>query len=167
MSVNRRIRFAVAGSALTFALSTFGVSPVQADDQQPPGIEVDMPADLEITEATEVPKGSEPSSGSSTHPCIGYTTTYASSGCFQPYGDVFYVTDLLADGRSAAVGVFTDYGRAKQACVFSLGAGKTGKCDWDYWEKGNVKLEILLYDRATKGWYQPEAWSDWLPVDGQ
>lgn len=42
MSVKGRLKVAVAGSALTFALSTFGVSPVQADDQQPPGIEVDI-----------------------------------------------------------------------------------------------------------------------------
>ena len=152
------------------ALSTFGVSPAQADGQQPIGPEVEMPADVEITEATEVPEGTESgdaAAATADHPCIGYTATYASAGCFQASGDVFIAKDLLADGKSAAIGIVTDYGRAKQYCVVNLGAGKTGKCDLDYWEEGNVKLQVLLYDSDTKGFYQPEAWSEWLPVDGQ
>lgn len=168
MRVNGRLKTAVAGGALALALSAFGVSPVEADDGQPTGLEVEMPTDLKITEATEVPEGTEPSAAAAaTHPCIGYTATYASSGCFQAYGDVIIAKDLLADGKSAAVGVFTDYGRAAEVCIVSFGAGTTGKCDMDYWEKGNVQLKVLLYDYDTDEYYQPIAWSDWLPVDGQ
>lgn len=170
MSANGRLKLAVAGSALALAMSTFGVSPAQADDQQPIGLEVEMPANLKITEATEVPEGAETAdaaAATATHPCIGYTATYASDGCFQAYGDVFYATDLLADGKSAAIGIFTDYGRVEEVCIVSLGAGKRGKCDLDYWEKGSVKLEVLLYDSDTNKFYQPVAWSGWLPVDSQ
>ncbi|MFJ3594522.1 hypothetical protein ACIQUY_34590 [Streptomyces sp. NPDC090231] len=125
---------------------------------------------MEIVEATAPPAGTAPA-GSATvladHPCIGWTYAYGSTGCFQAYGDVIWAMDTKADGMSAAVIVNTNYGRAPYACVNSMGNGTSGRCDKDYWESGDVRLQVLRYDYDTKNFYQPEAWSGWLPVDGQ
>lgn len=68
---------------------------------------------------------------------------------------------------SSAVGVYTDYGRASFVCINSGGSGSWATCNKDYWEKGDVQLRVLRYDGDTDTFYQPEAWSGWIPVDGQ
>lgn len=54
---------------------------------------------------------------------------FVAVGCFKEYGDLFYVKDVNAEGRSAMI-VWTDMqGYVKAACVNSRGSGTTGKCD--------------------------------------
>ncbi|CAM5726440.1 hypothetical protein SBADM41S_09116 [Streptomyces badius] len=50
---------------------------------------------------------------------------------------------------SAAVGVYTDYGRAEEVCVNKLGVNTWATCNKDYRESGNVRLRILRYDGDT------------------
>lgn len=99
--------------------------------------------------------------------CLGATASYGAEGCFQHNGDTTWVADTVADGMSAAVGVYTDYGRPSFACINNQGAHTWAICKKDYRETGNVRLRILRYDGDTKKFYQPESWSGWIPVDGQ
>ncbi|WP_306292943.1 hypothetical protein [Streptomyces tsukubensis] len=127
---------------------------------------------LEIVEATPLPLGEEPpvevaKAAGSTHACLGATAVAGAEGCFQPYGDVIWVHDTKSDGRSAAVGVTTDYGRAGYVCIHSGGAGTWGTCNKNYKETGNVKLQVATYEKPTGRYFQPLAYSGWIPVDGQ
>lgn len=128
MSANWRLKSAVTGGVVSLALSAFGVSPAQADDQPPTGlVKVEVPADMEIVEATAPPAGTAPA-GSATvladHPCIGWTYAYGSTGCFQAYGDVIWAMDTKADGMSAAVIVNTNYGRAPTPASTAWGTAR-------------------------------------------
>ncbi|WP_324607912.1 hypothetical protein [Streptomyces sp. Tu6071] len=93
--------------------------------------------------------------------------TIGSQGCFQPYGDVVFSGDTQADGRSSVTIVYTDYGREPFGCYNSTGANTWVKCNKNYREDGNVYLKVLRYDKPTGKYYQPEAKSSWIPVDGQ
>ncbi|WP_445046878.1 hypothetical protein [Streptomyces drozdowiczii] len=136
-----------------------------------PGQEVVLPAGTEIVNGepggTEPPDASAPPSGGPTSVCLGGVATYGSQACFQHYGDTTWVADTEKDGRSAAVAVYTDYGRAEFVCINYYGANTWATCKKDYWEKGNVRLLVLRYDYETKKFYQPENTSQWVPVDGQ
>ncbi|MFE9252226.1 hypothetical protein [Streptomyces sp. NPDC007088] len=99
--------------------------------------------------------------------CIGRTAAYGSSACFVPDGDVVWVLDTEKDGMSAAAGIYTDYGRAPEACLNKSGVNHWVKCDFDYSEKGRVQLRAFRYDTDTDKFYVPEAYSDWLPVNGR
>ncbi|MFF1738057.1 hypothetical protein [Streptomyces sp. NPDC058247] len=174
MSENWRIRFSVLCGASALALSVVTGAPAQADDSSGDLVEVEMPADVQIVEGvTPEPGAALPSlegtsratAASST--CLGTTSAYGSKGCFQHDGDIVWAYDSEADGMSAAVGVYTDYGRAAEVCINSLSAGTWATCNKDYSEDGNVRLQVLRYDGDTGKFYQPEAWSGWIPVDGQ
>ncbi|MFH9760072.1 hypothetical protein ACH4MJ_08930 [Streptomyces anulatus] len=143
-----------------------------------PGATVPFPAD-EAEQAeqagpvqTATPGGQAEAVGAakatpSSSTCLGSTTAYGVSGCFQHNGDIVWAGDTKKDGMSAAVGVYTDYGRAEEVCVNKLGADTWATCNKDYREGGDVRLRVLRYDGDTGKFYQPETWSGWIPVDGK
>lgn len=133
--------------------------PVESVD---PAVPVVTPAPGGRAEAVGAAKATPSSSA-----CLGSTTAYGTSGCFQHNGDIVWAGDTKKDGMSAAVGVYTDYGRAEEVCVNKLGAGTWATCDKDYREGGDVRLRVLRYDGDTGKFYQPETWSGWIPVDGK
>ncbi len=133
-----------------------------------------MPGDVEIIEGTApAPGTADPLSGgtfktaAASGACLGTTSTYGVKGCFQPGGDIVWSRDTEKDGMSAAVGVYTDYGRPAAVCVNKLGADTWATCNKDYREDGNVRLRVMRYNGDNGKFYQPEAWSGWIPVDGQ
>ncbi|CAM5711140.1 hypothetical protein SALBM135S_01633 [Streptomyces alboniger] len=173
MSTKTRLQCAVLSGAAMFALSATVAFPAQADEQPSAElVKVEMPADLEIVEATPATAAtpapdSAAASRAPSRPCLGVTSTYGSAGCFQPYGDLIWTQDTASDGLSSVTVVYTDYGRPAYGCVNSNKADSWGYCNKDYKEKGNVRLKVLRYDSKTKDWYQPIAQSDLIPVDGQ
>lgn len=92
--------------------------------------------------------------------------TYGSKVCFQHDGDVVWVLDTAADGMSAFGGIYTNYGRAPEGCRNKSGAQQWVYCDKDYAEDGKIRLRALRYDGDTGKYYQPEAYSGWLSVNG-
>ncbi|WP_424918425.1 hypothetical protein [Streptomyces sp. wa1064] len=121
---------------------------------------------------TPVPGGQAEAVGAakaspSSSTCLGSTAAYGSTGCFQHNGDIVWAGDTKKDGMSAAVGVYTDYGRAEEVCVNKLGVDTWATCNKDYREDGDVRLRVLRYDGDTGKFYQPETWSGWIPVDGK
>lgn len=189
MRGNWRSRLSVLAGASALALSAVTGPPALADDAPVSPQEVRMPADVRIVEggATEpgenVPSPAGPveapapggqaeavaaaKTAPSSSACLGSTTAYGSSGCFQHNGDVIWAGDTKKDGMSAAIGVYTDYGRAEEVCVNRLGVDTWATCNKDYREAGDVRLRALRYDGDTGKFYQPEAWSGWIPVDGK
>ncbi|MFI2312995.1 hypothetical protein AMK17_02100 [Streptomyces sp. CB00072] len=133
--------------------------PVESVDPAGP---VETPVSGGQAEAVGAAKAS-PSSST----CLGSTAAYGSTGCFQHNGDIVWAGDTKKDGMSAAVGVYTDYGRAEEVCVNKLGVDTWATCNKDYREDGDVRLRVLRYDGDTGKFYQPETWSGWIPVDGK
>ncbi|MFB6670467.1 hypothetical protein [Streptomyces parvus] len=185
MRENWRSKLSVLAGASALALSAVTATPALADDAPETPVEIQLPADVRIVEGlatepgTEIPfpadedettgpvgamaaKAAPPS-----NTCLGATAAYGSSGCFQHNGDIIWAGDTKKDGMSAAVGVYTDYGRAEEVCVNKLGVNTWATCNKDYRESGNVRLRILRYDGDTGKFYQPETWSGWIPVDGK
>ncbi|MFE1369971.1 hypothetical protein ACFW84_37825 [Streptomyces anulatus] len=142
--------------------------PADQDDQAGPVESVDPAGPVE----TPVPGGQAEAVGAakaapSSSTCLGSTAAYGVSGCFQHNGDIVWAGDTKRDGMSAAVGVYTDYGRAEEVCVNKLGVDTWATCNKDYREGGDVRLRVLRYDGDTGKFYQPETWSGWIPVDGK
>ncbi len=100
------------GAAVLFPADQAG--PVESVDPAGP---VGTPVPGGQVEAVGAAKAS-PSSST----CLGSTAAYGVSGCFQHNGDIVWAGDTKKDGMSAAVGVYTDYGRAEEVCVNKLGA---------------------------------------------
>ncbi|MFI1222216.1 MULTISPECIES: hypothetical protein [unclassified Streptomyces] len=189
MSENWRSKLSVLAGASALALSAVTATPALADDAPVSPQEVQMPADLRIVEGvapapgTTVPSPAESAgetepagsaeavaaakAASPSNTCLGSTSVYGSSGCFQHNGDIVWAGDTKKDGMSAAVGVYTDYGRAEEVCVNKLGVNTWATCNKDYRENGKVRLRVLRYDGDTGKFYQPETWSGWIPVDGK
>ncbi|OKJ57945.1 hypothetical protein [Streptomyces sp. CB02115] len=195
MRENWRSKLSVLAGASALALSAVTATPALADDapvspqevQMPtdvkiveggatdPGAEVPFPADQEdqaVPVGTPVPGGQVEAVGAakaapSSSTCLGSTAAYGVSGCFQHNGDIVWAGDTKKDGMSAAVGVYTDYGRAEEVCVNKLGVDTWATCNKDYREGGDVRLRVLRYDGDTGKFYQPETWSGWIPVDGK
>ncbi|MFH9609995.1 hypothetical protein [Streptomyces sp. NPDC017448] len=192
MRGNRRSKLSVLAGASALALSAATATPALARDAARAAVEVSMPADIGIVEGVATAPGAEPGTDtpfpadedetgtagkaeavvsaqaappSST--CLGGTAAYGAKGCFQHNGDIVWAGDTQKDGMSAAVGVYTDYGRAAEVCVNKLGAATWATCNKDYRESGDIRLRVLRYDGDTGKFYQPEAWSGWLPVDGK
>ncbi|MFY0509036.1 hypothetical protein ACOMD4_01315 [Streptomyces anulatus] len=142
--------------------------PADQEDQAGPVESVDPAGPVE----TPVPGGQAEAVGAakavpSSSTCLGSTAAYGTSGCFQHNGDIVWAGDTKKDGMSAAVGVYTDYGRAEEVCVNKLGVDTWATCNKDYREGGDVRLRVLRYDGDTGKFYQPETWSGWIPVDGK
>ncbi|MFJ4903435.1 hypothetical protein [Streptomyces sp. NPDC088727] len=158
-----------AVAALTFSVLT--AAPALADESSEVLRELPIPAGTEIIEGTPVPPGTEPPqaglSKAAPTGCLGPTAAYGVQGCFQHYGDTTWSGDTKSDGMSAAVGVFTNYGRASFVCLDTQGVNTWATCKKDYWEDGDVRLQVLRYDGDTGKFYEPENWSGWIPVDGQ
>jgi hypothetical protein len=186
MRGNWRSKVSVLAGASALALSAVTATPALADDAPEAPLEVQMPADVKIVAGAAPAPGTEvpfPVDGTETtgtadavasamaappsNTCLGATAAYGSSGCFQHNGDIIWAGDTKKDGMSAAVGVYTDYGRAEEVCVNKLGVNTWATCNKDYRETGNVRLRVLRYDGDTGKFYQPEAWSGWIPVDGK
>lgn len=154
-------------------IAPLAATPALADSAPDEPQEVSMPAGTEIVVGVApalgaaVPSTDSALAAAASHPCLGTTSTYGARGCFQPYGDVIWSRDTERDGKSSAVGVYTDYGRASSVCINKGGVDTWATCNKDYWEKGNVQLRVLRYDSDTGKFYQPEDWSGWIPVDGQ
>ncbi|PCG85726.1 hypothetical protein CIB93_12440 [Streptomyces sp. WZ.A104] len=173
MRENRRSKLSVLAGASGLALSAVTAAPALADDVPESPREVEMAADVKVVEGIAPALGpaagpaaaAEAATASDT--CLGSTAAYGSSGCFQHNADIVWAGDTKKDGMSAAVGVYTDYGRAEEVCVNNLGVNTWAGCDKDYRESGNVRLRVLRYDGDTGKFYQPEAWSGWVPVDGK
>ncbi|MGW7094381.1 hypothetical protein [Streptomyces sp. NPDC054874] len=186
MRENWRSKLSVLAGASAVALSAVTATPALADDAPATPLEVQLPADVSIVEGIvpepgmEIPfpvDGTEPTGAPDavasakaappSNTCLGSTAAYGSTGCFQHNGDIVWAGDTKKDGMSAAVGVYTDYGRAEEVCVNKLGVNTWATCNKDYRETGNVRLRVLRYDGDTGKFYQPEAWSGWIPVDGK
>ncbi|MGC5529317.1 hypothetical protein [Streptomyces sp. SR-10] len=195
MRENWRSKLSVLAGASALALSAVTATPALADDAPVSPQEVQMPADVKIVEGgvtdpgaavplpadeaeqagpveTATPGGQAEAVGAakatpSSSTCLGSTAAYGVSGCFQHNGDIVWAGDTKKDGMSAAVGVYTDYGRAEEVCVNKLGADTWATCNKDYREGGDVRLRVLRYDGDTGKFYQPETWSGWIPVDGK
>ncbi|WP_327713538.1 hypothetical protein OG912_25135 [Streptomyces sp. NBC_00464] len=169
MRERKRRRWGVPGgvAALTFSILT--ATPALADESVEGLQQVSIPAGAEIVEGTaaEPPRVGLSKAAPSSSACLGPVAAYGVQGCFQHYGDTIWSGDTVADGMSAAVGVYTDYGRASFVCINKQGAGSWATCKKDYWEEGDVQLRALRYDGDTGKFYQPEARSGWIPVDGQ
>ncbi|MFI0931840.1 hypothetical protein ACH4RG_08880 [Streptomyces sp. NPDC021019] len=188
-----RSKVSVLAGASALAVSVVTVTPTLADHVPVGPQEVRMPADVRIAEGGATPPGEtgpfpvepvEPmgpvegaasggqaeavvAAAPSSSACLGSTVAYGASGCFQHNGDIIWAGDTKKDGMSAAVGVYTDYGRAEEVCVNKLGVDTWATCNKDYREDGNVRLRVLRYDGDTGKFYQPETWSGWLPVNGK
>ncbi|WP_393057564.1 hypothetical protein [Streptomyces sp. LN549] len=173
MRERMRGRWAVLGGVAALAFSIPTTAPALADESAPALQEVSVPAGAEVIRGTAAVPGAEPSrvglfaAAPSSSECLGPVAAYGAQGCFQHYGDTTWSGDTVADGMSAAVGVYTDYGRASFVCINNQGAGTWATCKKDYWEDGDVQLRVLRYDGDTGKFYQPEAWSGWIPADGQ
>ncbi|WP_097869868.1 hypothetical protein [Streptomyces sp. rh34] len=192
MRENWRSTLSVVAGASALALSAVTATPALAYDAPVGPQEVRMPANVAIVEGgatepgaaapfpvdpvgpveTAVPGGQAEAVGTakaapSSSTCLGSTAAYGSSGCFQHNGDIIWAGDTKKDGMSAAVGVYTDYGRAEEVCVNKLGVDTWATCNKDYREDGNVRLRVLRYDGDTGKFYQPETWSGWIPVNGK
>ncbi|MEW2313436.1 hypothetical protein AB0918_33160 [Streptomyces sp. NPDC006864] len=196
MRENWRSKSSVLAGAAALALSAVTVTPALAhpavtatlafaDDVPQTSVEVPLPADVRIVEGLTTEAGTEAplpgDEGGTTEPvgvmaakaappsnaCLGATAAYGASGCFQHNGDIIWAGDTEKDGMSAAVGIYTDYGRAEEVCINKLGVNTWATCNKNYRESGNVRLRVLRYDGDTGKFYQPEATSGWLPVDGK
>ncbi|MFD5700548.1 hypothetical protein [Streptomyces lasiicapitis] len=174
MRAKLRVKLSVLAGASALALSVVAATPALADDSSEGLEEVQMPADVEVLEGvapvpgTAVPFiGGASKAAAASGTCLGATSAYGAKGCFQPHGDVVWSHDTEKDGMSAAVGVYTNYGRAAAVCINKLGVGTWATCNKDYSEDGDVRLRVLRYDGDTGKFYQPQAWSGWIPVDGQ
>ncbi|MEU4179010.1 hypothetical protein [Streptomyces sp. NPDC026589] len=188
-----RSKVSVLAGASALAVSVVTVSPALADGVPAGPQEVRIPADVRIVEGGATAPGetvpfpaeaAEPAgpvegatpggqaeavaaAAPSSSACLGSTAAYGASGCFQHNGDIVWAGDTKKDGMSAAVGVYTDYGRAEEVCVNKLGVDTWATCNKDYREDGNVRLRVLRYDGDTGKFYQPETWSGWIPVNGK
>ncbi|WP_199781380.1 hypothetical protein [Streptomyces sp. SPB074] len=160
-------RWGTLAGAAALGGALLGTGPASAAQEAPEVVEgVDMGTAGPLAESgTEAARAATATTAAPS--CIGTTAAYGATVCFVPYGDVVWVLDTKKDGMSAAGGVYTDYGRASRVCVNSAGVNHWVKCDYDYWEKGNIQLRALRYDSGTAKFYVPDAWSDWLPVDGK
>ncbi|WP_405651092.1 hypothetical protein [Streptomyces sp. RK9] len=174
MGANWRVRLSVLAGASALAASVVTAAPALAEE--PPGglQEVQMPANVEILDGVApapeaaVPfTGGGPKAAAASDTCLGTTSAYGARGCFQHNGDIVWARDTEKDGMSAAVGVYTDYGRPAAVCINKLGADTWATCNKDYSENGKVRLRVMRYDGGNGKFYQPETWSGWIPVDGQ
>ncbi|MFJ4969568.1 hypothetical protein [Streptomyces sp. NPDC088755] len=184
MRENWRIKVSALAGASALAFSALTVTPALAEDAVDSLQEVQMPADVKIVEGVAPEAGTdlpsfEPEADApsavqasakavpSANTCLGSTAAYGVKGCLQHNRDIVWSGDTKKDGMSAAVGVYTDYGRAAEVCINKLGVNTWATCDKDYREAGNVRLRVLRYDGDTGKFYQPETWSGWIPVDGK
>ncbi|WJV44271.1 hypothetical protein [Streptomyces flavofungini] len=174
MRANWRVKWSVLAGASALAVSAVTVTPALAEE--PPGglQEVQMPMDVEILEGiapapeTPVPfMDGAPKAAAASGACLGSTAVYGARGCFEHSGDIVWARDTEKDGMSAAVGIYTDYGRPAAVCVNRLGVNTWATCDKDYREDGKVRLRVMRYDSGNGKFYQPETWSGWIPVDGR
>ncbi|MFE7627265.1 hypothetical protein [Streptomyces sp. NPDC057509] len=168
-----RGRLGALTGAAVLAVSVMTTMPALADESPgelrevtlPPGTEIVMATPVAASKGTSAPASAD--AGGLPAECLGVTASYGAVGCFQHYGDTVWSADTQADGMSSAVGVYTDYGREPAVCVNPRGVGTMATCKYDYWEKGNVQLLVMRYDGDTGTFYQPQARSSWLPVDGK
>lgn len=174
MRVDWHPKLGVLVGASALALTVVTATPALADDSSGDLQEVEMPADVEILEGvapapeTTVPfLAGMPKAAAASDTCLGDASAYGVKGCFQHNGDVVWSRDTEKDGMSAAVGIYTDYGRASAVCINKLGVSTWATCNKDYREDGKVRLRVMRYNAETGKFYQPESWSGWIPVDGQ
>ncbi|SCE68253.1 hypothetical protein GA0115257_101147 [Streptomyces sp. LcepLS] len=162
-------RWGALAGAVVLGGALLGTAPASAAEEAPEIVEgVDMGTQGPLAETGADGTATRAAAETTAAPsCIGTTVAYGSTVCFAPYGDVVWVLDTKKDGMSAAGGVYTDYGRGSRVCVNKAGVDHWVKCDYDYWEKGNIQLRALRYDSGTGKFYVPDAWSDWIPVDGK
>jgi hypothetical protein len=90
------------------------------------------------------------------NPGGGCNDVTGAEGCFEPDGDKFYVKDTKADGYSAVVRWYTDYGRWG-TCRNSLGAGKWAVCNKDFKEGYYIHWRVTRYNGDTGKWVDPES----------
>lgn len=83
--------------------------------------------------------------------------TTGSLACFKPDGDHIYVKDTKADGYSAVMRWYTDYGRWG-TCRNALKAGTWGVCNKDFAEKPHtLYFRATRYNGTTGKWVSPES----------
>ena len=82
--------------------------------------------------------------------------TTGATACFDPDGDVIYVKDIKADGYSAVMRWYTDYGRWG-TCRNANGAGTWAKCNKDFAEGHTITWRATQYNGDTKKWVNPES----------
>jgi hypothetical protein len=169
MRTKRRGRPGVLTAAAVLVLSVLIASPARAYGAPPGWREVKIPPGTTLTQAAAPALALTKAAATAAPPgsCLGSTAAYGAGGCFVAYGDIVWAGDLRADGMSAAVGIYTDYGRPADVCVNKNGVNTWATCNKNYREDGNVRLQVWRYDSDTGKFYQPEAWSPWIPVDGQ
>lgn len=167
-------RWGTLAGAAALGCALLGTGPASAADEEPgttpevvEGVDMGTRGPFAESGAAEGLATRAVAAADAAPRCVGTTAAYGSTTCFVPHGDVVWVLDTRKDGMSAAAGVYTDYGRASRVCVNKAGANHWVTCDYDYWEKGDIRLRALRYDSGTQRFYVPEAWSAWIPVDGK
>ncbi|GAA3829250.1 MULTISPECIES: hypothetical protein [Amycolatopsis] len=66
-------------------------------------------------------------------------------GCYQPYGDLFYVRDTKANGQAAEVRWYNNLNGApyrQGTCRNNLGSGHWGVCDKDFREDSTIRFGV-------------------------
>jgi hypothetical protein len=85
------------------------------------------------------------SSGPSSNHWVYCVTDTGVEGCYQPYGDVWYVKDTRTNGHAAVVywqNNLNGHYYREGDCVNKLGAGRWGACNKDYREDSTVDFMV-------------------------
>ncbi|WP_157017309.1 hypothetical protein [Cryptosporangium arvum] len=69
-------------------------------------------------------------------------------GCYQTYGDLWWVYDTKGDSHSAVV--FWELGNRSGQCANSMGNGKIGACNKNYAEGSTGRAKVCIMDWDTK-----------------
>ncbi|WP_344651022.1 hypothetical protein, partial [Cryptosporangium japonicum] len=69
-------------------------------------------------------------------------------GCYQTYGDLWWVYDTKGDGHSAVV--FWELGNRSGQCANSMGNGTIGACNKNYAEGSTGRAKVCIMDWDTK-----------------
>lgn len=141
--MNRLLAFGVAA---TFAALTCVAVPATANAATP-NAATPHAATPDAQENDVATAGTPPTSGLG--PCVSTTGTEV---CFEAYGDKWWVKDTKKDGASATV-AWADYVDGSLyrdgVCRNSLGAGKWGVCNKNYYEGSTLYFTAVTYDASA------------------
>ena len=114
--------------------------------------------------ATEYDRAVASGPPSSTLPCI---PTLGALACYQAYGDRWYVQDTRADGASAEA-FWQNYRGGnlyrEGICRNSLGNGKWGVCNKNYYENSFIRWAACVYNGSTGEVVRCSGWTSTQPT---
>ena len=114
--------------------------------------------------ATEFDRAVASGQPPSTLPCIPTTGALA---CYQAYGDRWYVQDTRADGASAEAFWQNYRGGSlyrEGICRNSLGNGKWGVCNKNYYENSFIRWAACVYNGSTGEVVRCSGWTSTQPT---